>query len=228
MNANTAYAIALSDNANGQVAADAVRVVPQVASSEKFTWTPTIPSSGSYDVYARWVSSSANTGAATYTVTHGGGSSNVVVNQKQNGGAWVKLGTYSFAPSLGHKVELLGANDGRVVADGIRLVAASAQAANIAYIHTDHLGSPQKMTDTSQTLTWDGQFEPFGEEHSITGSATQPNRFPGQYADAETGYNYNYFRDYDPMIGRYIESDPIGLKGDSIPMRMLLRASWFA
>jgi len=36
---------------------------------------------------------------------------------------------------------------------------------------------------------------------------------PGQYADAETGFNYNYFRDYDPTTGRYIESDPIGLGG---------------
>jgi RHS repeat-associated protein len=36
---------------------------------------------------------------------------------------------------------------------------------------------------------------------------------PGQYYDAETGLNYNYYRDYDPTIGRYIESDPIGLQG---------------
>jgi RHS repeat-associated protein len=38
-------------------------------------------------------------------------------------------------------------------------------------------------------------------------------RFPGQYYDAETGLNYNYFRDYDPATGRYIESDPIGIYG---------------
>ncbi len=38
-------------------------------------------------------------------------------------------------------------------------------------------------------------------------------RFPGQYYQAETGLNYNYFRDYDPLVGRYIESDPIGLRG---------------
>jgi RHS repeat-associated protein len=38
-------------------------------------------------------------------------------------------------------------------------------------------------------------------------------RFPGQYYDAETGLNYNMRRDYDSTVGRYIESDPIGLRG---------------
>ena len=38
-------------------------------------------------------------------------------------------------------------------------------------------------------------------------------RFPGQYYQAETGLNQNYFRDYDPQTGRYVESDPIGLAG---------------
>jgi RHS repeat-associated protein len=40
-------------------------------------------------------------------------------------------------------------------------------------------------------------------------------RFPDQYYDAETGLNYNYFRDFDPATGRYVESDPIGLAGGS-------------
>jgi RHS repeat-associated protein len=38
-------------------------------------------------------------------------------------------------------------------------------------------------------------------------------RFPGQYYDVEKASNYNYFRDYDPTLGRYVESDPIGLRG---------------
>jgi RHS repeat-associated protein len=36
---------------------------------------------------------------------------------------------------------------------------------------------------------------------------------PGQYFDKETNTHYNYFRDYDPSIGRYVESDLIGLDG---------------
>jgi len=45
------------------------------------------------------------------------------------------------------------------------------------------------------------------------GSFDLPLRPPGQYFDKETNLHYNYFRDYDSAIGRYVESDPIGLRG---------------
>ncbi len=38
-------------------------------------------------------------------------------------------------------------------------------------------------------------------------------RFPGQQYDAVVGLHYNYFRDYDPAKGGYVQSDPIGLLG---------------
>lgn len=64
---------------------------------------------------------------------------------------------------------------------------------------------------------WDQQ-EPFGvnlpdENPSSLGAFEFPLRFPGQYADKETNLHYNYFRDYDSGIGRYVQSDLIGLSG---------------
>jgi len=80
-------------------------------------------------------------------------------------------------------------------------------------IHNDHLGTPQKMTDASGVVKWSADYKPFGEAINITGTITNNLRFPGQYYDVETGTHYNYFRDYNPVIGRYIEADPIGLMG---------------
>jgi RHS repeat-associated protein len=60
--------------------------------------------------------------------------------------------------------------------------------------------------------------DPFGanvpnENPSALGDFTCNLRLPGQYFDRETNLHYNYFRDYDPLIGRYVEADPIGLLG---------------
>jgi len=79
------------------------------------------------------------------------------------------------------------------------------------FFHNDHLGTPQALTDSNQLVVWQGDYSPFGEITENTSTVEQNLRYPGQYFDAETGLHYNYFRDYDPSIGRYLESDPIGL-----------------
>lgn len=94
----------------------------------------------------------------------------------------------------------------------IYLVSPFAHAATY-YFHNDHLGTPQALSDASQNIVWRGEYQPFGGVTEAVNSVEQNLRFPGQYYDQESGVHYNYFRDYDPSLGRYVQSDPIGLRG---------------
>ena len=69
------------------------------------------------------------------------------------------------------------------------------------------------MTDSSGAVVWSADYKPFGDATVTVSTITNNLRFPGQYYDAETGNHYNYFRDYNPVIGNYIEADSIGLMG---------------
>jgi len=92
---------------------------------------------------------------------------------------------------------------------------------DVYYVHADHLNTPRRVTDPtdSDSIVWRWDSEPYG----ATAADEDPDndatdfvynlRFPGQYFDQETGLHYNYFRDYDAVTGRYIQSDPIGLAG---------------
>lgn len=83
-------------------------------------------------------------------------------------------------------------------------------AGGVNYVHNDYLATPQVMTDGAAAVVWDASYRPFGEA-TIAGAAANQQRFPGQTADAETGYHDNWYRTYDPSLGRYLQSDPIGL-----------------
>ena len=98
-----------------------------------------------------------------------------------------------------------------------------ANAANpplVYYIQTDHLNTPRVVFDKANRVRWLWLAEPFGTtapeiNPSSLGAFVQPLRFPGQYADQESGLFYNWNRYLDPQTGRYITSDPIGLAGGS-------------
>jgi RHS repeat-associated protein len=91
------------------------------------------------------------------------------------------------------------------------------------FFHSDHLGTPQAMTDQAGRTVWTVEYEPFGkvavdqdpdgDGHHVVNNL----RFPGQYYDAETGLHYNWHRDYDPEMGRYLQPDPLGLAGGLNP-----------
>jgi RHS repeat-associated protein len=81
------------------------------------------------------------------------------------------------------------------------------------YLHADRLGTPQVATNSSQNVVWGTTYQPFGTTAIPVGPISQNLRFPGQYADGETGFSYNINRDYVPGLGRYLETDRIGLSG---------------
>ena len=81
------------------------------------------------------------------------------------------------------------------------------------WIHADHLGRPEMATNASQQRVWRAANWAFNRgivQDSIGGYNLG---FPGQYYDAESNLWHNGFRDYEPTLGRYMQSDPIGLVG---------------
>ncbi|MER9934337.1 RHS repeat-associated core domain-containing protein [Mesorhizobium sp. M0088] len=89
-------------------------------------------------------------------------------------------------------------------------------AGSVFYILNDQVSQPQKMLYGSPAaVTWQRVAGIFGDTVSqpVGVTSANPQRFPGQQEDPASGLYYNYFRDYDPATGRYIEPDPIGLNG---------------
>jgi len=82
----------------------------------------------------------------------------------------------------------------------------------LSYLLADQEGTPRLATSATKAVVWRYEGRAFGDT-TPTGSVTVNLGFPGQYFDAETGLYYNMARYYDPRIGRYISSDPIGLAG---------------
>ena len=98
-------------------------------------------------------------------------------------------------------------------------VTVTSASTQLYFIHPDHLNTTRLIQDQAGNTVWRwDQGEPFGNDvpnnnPSGLGAFDFPLRFPGQYFDRETNLAYNVMRDYDPGIGSYVESDPIGLGG---------------
>ena len=95
-------------------------------------------------------------------------------------------------------------------------------------IHTDHLNTPRRLTNSQGQVAWQWLITGFGETSPTTGAGgylqtgngytyseavTFNLRYPGQVWDEESQLSYNMSRYYDPATGRYIQADPIGLGG---------------
>lgn len=122
-------------------------------------------------------------------------------------------GTTYFAPDQGGS--LLAENPNGAWIDYVwlngRLIGRMAGGQAYA-IHDDQVGRPEAVTDASQNVVWRAQNFAF-TQNVIVANVTFNLGFPGQYYDAETSAWNNGFRDYESGLGRYVESDPIGLVG---------------
>jgi RHS repeat-associated protein len=83
----------------------------------------------------------------------------------------------------------------------------------VYYVHTDHLATPDLITNDQGRIVADFEKSPFGVPYVNYSEIEYHLGFPGQYYDAESGLHYNYYRNYDANTGRYVQSDPIGLAG---------------
>ena len=131
------------------------------------------------------------------------------------------LGEYDGSSNVVNEIFWLG--DVMVAMKGTMLCLAGGGCTEsaTAYVWTDHLNTPRELTrvngSNQHVSLWKWDSLPFGENPTNTnpsnlGTMFFKHRFPGQYRDQETGLHQNWHRDYDPKLGRYVESDPIGLR----------------
>jgi cell wall-associated NlpC family hydrolase len=93
-----------------------------------------IPTSGYYTVYARWPAAKGNNPRARFRISTASGLKNVEVDQRRDGGTWVRLGAYRMEESDRYSIQVSGRSkaDGRIVADAVMVVAGTQAAPQAA------------------------------------------------------------------------------------------------
>ncbi|WP_295841594.1 RHS repeat-associated core domain-containing protein [uncultured Xanthomonas sp.] len=86
--------------------------------------------------------------------------------------------------------------------------ASSAFAQTVRYIHTDGLGSIALITDKDRNVVERSEYEPYGS--ILNRPLSDGVAYTGHVGDAITGLTYMQQRYYDPAIGRFLSSDPVG------------------
>ncbi|MGD9471421.1 MAG: RHS repeat-associated core domain-containing protein [Novosphingobium sp.] len=88
-----------------------------------------------------------------------------------------------------------------------------ASAPAYSFVHTGHLAEPLLVTDAAGAVVSSITRDPWGNAILLAGTAAIRLGYPGQWHDGTSGLYQNWHRDYDPTLGRYLETDPIGLAG---------------
>lgn len=97
---------------------------------------------------------------------------------------------------------------------GLTASAWAQQTTVVEYIHTDALGSPVAVTDSSGNVIERQIYEPYGAQ--LTTAPSDTPGFTGHVSDSLTGLNYMQQRYYDPTIGRFLSVDPVTAMSDPV------------
>jgi hypothetical protein len=90
---------------------------------DRYIWTPNLPATGQYEVWAWWTTNSNRSRSARYRVSHANGTTTISRDQRSGGGQWQLLGTFQFNAGTGTSVQLSnGASNGNVSADAVRFI----------------------------------------------------------------------------------------------------------
>lgn len=187
---NTTYAY--DGNGNLLSETDAGGTTNYVLDQENRLTSVTLPGSGGnvsfqYDPFGRRIYKSSPSGTTIYVYD----GVNVLQEVSDNG---TVVARYTHALGIDEPLAML-------------------RRGTMSYYLADGLGSITSLTDSNGDIVSTYQYDSFGNQTAVTGSIVNPFRFTGREFDAKTGLYYYRARYYDPVIGRFIQSDPIGLAG---------------
>ncbi|MGQ0586723.1 MAG: RHS repeat-associated core domain-containing protein, partial [Gammaproteobacteria bacterium] len=172
-----------SYNAKGEITGDGIRSFTLNASGQI---TAAAGASYAYDGHGKRIKTTLPGGAVEYALYNAAGA--LVYTQKVQGAAVTKTDYVLLAGKVIAKADQTGGAD------------------TITYLHADLLGSPRKATDSAGGQVWREHYDPWGLR--LNGVAEKIG-YTGHAFDAETGLTYMQARFYDPLVGRFLSTDPI-------------------
>lgn len=146
---------------------------------------------------------------------------NRLISQGNNAYQYNAIGQRVYKSANGTVTHFVYSPTGQLLSEGTNKqyiylagqVVAMISGNNIYYLHNDHLGRTESITNAGGAVVWRAELRAFDRRMLFSTIGQFNLGFPGEYWDAEKGSWYNYFRDYDSNTGRYLQSDPIGLGG---------------